>query len=572
MDLDYAVIGGGVAGAYTAWRLQQDRGADASIGLFEYGDRIGGRLYSVTVPGVPSLKAELGGMRYIPDSHKMVADLVDHLKLPTRNFPMGAPDPVGANCNLFYLRGRHMRLHELSDPAKVPYNMAWSERGLGPTNLQVQVMNNIYPGFADLSLCDQMKIKVFGQPMWKYGFWDLMFRVLSNEGYQFMKDAGGYDANVANANAVTQLPATEYGDETQYLTLCDGYQALPLTLAKRFNALPGGNLAAGSRIFMNHCLKEIRIGDGKYRYELVFQPTVTENAATRMGAADPIVVRAKSLVLALPRRSLELVKSDMFEAEPLKSSLGSVLIQSAFKLFMAYQQPWWRSLGLVAGRSVTDLPVRQIFYFGTEGEQSGGDPTMNSLLMASYNDISTVPFWKGLEIGEPYIGPNNPCIAESPDEAVPITPYRATRLMVEVANAQIATVHALPSIPMPYAAVYHTWNEDPYGGGWHEWKAGYRLDKIMWQMLKPLPDQDVHIVGEAYSYGQGWVEGSLTTAEQMLQTHMGLTPPRWLDPNYQLMPAPEGGCGEIEGCLRSFDTADVLQAATPSCFGRKQIS
>lgn len=149
MDLHYAVIGGGVAGAYAAWRLQQDRGADASIGLFEYGDRIGGRLYSVTVPGVPSLKAELGGMRYIPDSHKMVADLVDHLKLPTRNFPMGAPDPIGAKCNFFYLRGRHMRLHELSDPAKVPYNMAWSERGLGPTNLQVQVMNNIYPGFAD---------------------------------------------------------------------------------------------------------------------------------------------------------------------------------------------------------------------------------------------------------------------------------------------------------------------------------------------------------------------------------------------------------------------------------------
>ena len=511
-------------------------------------------------------------MRYIPDSHKMVAELVDHLKLPTRNFPMGAPDPVGANCNLFYLRGRHMRLHELSDPAKVPYNLAWSERGLGPTNLQVQVMNNIYPGFADLSLCDQMKIKVFGQPMWKYGFWDLMFRVLSNEGYQFMKDAGGYDANVANANAVTQLPATEYGDETQYLTLCDGYQKLPLTLAERFAALPGGKLAAGDRIAMNRCLKEIRICEGEYRYELVFQPTVTENASTRMAAAEPIVVRAKHLVLALPRRSIELIKSEIFEAEPLKSGLGSVLIQSAFKLFMAYQQPWWRSLGLVAGRSVTDLPVRQIFYFGTEGEQSGGDPTMNSLLMASYNDISTVPFWKGLEIGERYMGPNNPCIPESPDEASPVTPYDATRLMVEAANTQIAAVHALPSIPMPYAAVYHSWNEDPYGGGWHEWKAGYRLDKIMWQMLKPLPDQDIHIVGEAYSYGQGWVEGSLTTAEQMLQTHMGLAPPGWLDPNYQLMPAPEGGCGNVEGCLQSFDTAEVLAAATPSCFGRKQIS
>ena len=43
-----------------------------------------------------------------------------------------------------------------------------------------------------------------------------MFRVLSNEGYQFMKDSGGYDANVANANAVTQLPATEYSDRHEF--------------------------------------------------------------------------------------------------------------------------------------------------------------------------------------------------------------------------------------------------------------------------------------------------------------------------------------------------------------------
>jgi len=144
-DLDVAIIGGGCAGTYSAWRLQQETGADNSISLFEYSDRIGGRLYSVTVPGVPSLKAELGGMRYIQESHKMVADLVEHLKLQTRDFHMGAPDPVGANCNLFYLRGRHLRLHELADPDKVPYNLAWSERGLGPTNLQIQAMDNIYP-------------------------------------------------------------------------------------------------------------------------------------------------------------------------------------------------------------------------------------------------------------------------------------------------------------------------------------------------------------------------------------------------------------------------------------------
>src|SRR5580704_17235610 len=163
MDLEIAVVGGGVSGAYSAWLLQQAM-TEAHIGLFEYSDRIGGRLYTVTLPGLPHVKAEVGGMRYIPDAHIMVASLVDHLQLPTNDFPMGAPAPVGSNCKLFYLCGRHLRLHELADPAKVPYNLAWSERGLGPSNLQVQVMNNINPNFGNLTLCEQMKIKVFGQP------------------------------------------------------------------------------------------------------------------------------------------------------------------------------------------------------------------------------------------------------------------------------------------------------------------------------------------------------------------------------------------------------------------------
>ena len=578
MELDVAIVGGGVAGAYAAWRLQQELGADHSIGLFEYSDRIGGRIYSVTVPGVPSIKAELGGMRYIQESHKLVADLVEHLKLATRDFPMGAPDPIGANCNLFYLRGKHLRLHELADPDKVPYNLAWSERGLGPTNLQIQVMDNIYAGMANLSLCQLMKIKVFGRPLWKYGFWNLMYRVLSNEGYQFMKDSGGYDANVANANAVTQLPATEYGDDTEFLTLCDGYQQLPLTLARLFDEAKGGKLAAGERIYRNHCLAEIGAGDADYRYTLHFQPTVTEEARTSVSeTAAPVVVRAKRIVLALPRRALELVKCDMLDGNAqYLDDRNSVLIQSAFKLFLAYEAPWWRTLGLVAGRSVTDLPMRQIYYFGTEGEQRGGEPFLNSIVQASYNDISTVPFWKGLEKGTPYAGYMPACVEPGVTNPIPVTEHRATQEMVEDCNKQIAQVHALPEVPMPYSAVYHTWNEDPYGGGWHEWKAEYRLDQVMWRMLKPVASEDIHICGEAYSYMQGWVEGSLQTAEQMLESHFGLTRPRWLDADYALMPCPEGGCGDdLDGCVTAPDTADLIQeldALTPSCLVTRDIS
>jgi monoamine oxidase len=399
-----------------------------------------------------------------------------------------------------------------------------------------------------------MKTKVFGKPIWQYGFWDLMYRCLSNEGYQFMRDAGGYDANVANASAVAQLPATETSDSTKFLTLRDGYDQLPITLAKQFNDELPGILPQGSRVHMNHRLAEIKIGSGDFPYTLIFEPTSTIDCKTRvLGDAGPITVHAKKLILAMPRRSLELIKSSWFDDPWLKANLPSVLIQSAFKLFLAYERPWWRALGLVAGRSVTDLPVRQVYYFGTEGEQPGGEPFLNSLLMASYNDISTVPFWKGLESGDAYPGYKPSCLEPGVTDVMPRMEHKVTDVMVQIATKQLSEIHALPEIPAPYSAVYHDWSEDPYGGGWHEWKANYRLDQIMCRMRKPVADQDIFIVGEAYSYDQGWVEGALDTAESALEDFFGLPRPPWLPASYALLPTPCPGCRDLTGCVECND-------------------
>ncbi|NWD71210.1 FAD-dependent oxidoreductase [Pseudomonas gingeri] len=568
LELDVAVVGGGVSGCYSAWRLQQVHGDTQNIALFEYGDRIGGRLFSITLPGLPNVVAEVGGMRYIPgpDGHVVVDSLVKHLKLPSQDFPMGAPKPVYSKNNLFYLRGKRFRYRDFVEaPEKIPYDLAWSERGFCPEDLQVKVMNYVYPGFDKLSLCQQMQVTVFGKEIWRYGFWDLLYRVMSNEGYQFMKDAGGYDANVANASAVTQLPATEYKDTTEFLTLTKGFQSLPLTLAAKFAKLPG-KLPGKQRVQMNQRLTAISYAkDTDFPYRLHFQATTTVDGSTR-DSGSPSVVKAKKIILAMPRRSLELIDSPFFSDPWLKDNLGSVLVQSAFKLFLAYEQPWWRALGLVAGRSVTDLPVRQIYYMGTECEQKGGEPTLNSLLMASYNDIGTVPFWKGLEGGAPFVGhtPVNLAGLLKSEPVVPRSQFTVSDEMVRVAQMQVTQVHDQVELPRPYSAVYHAWDADPYGGGWHEWKANYRLDQIICRMRHPVENQQIHIVGEAYSYGQGWVEGALTVAESTLQDFFGLKRPTWLSKHYALLPVPTpDGCalhpGQRPACK---DCADTLNEVT----------
>jgi len=53
LEVDIAVVGAGISGAYSAWRLKE-RYPEKHVALFEYSNRVGGRLYSVPLPGRPS--------------------------------------------------------------------------------------------------------------------------------------------------------------------------------------------------------------------------------------------------------------------------------------------------------------------------------------------------------------------------------------------------------------------------------------------------------------------------------------------------------------------------------------
>jgi monoamine oxidase len=538
---DVAVIGGGISGVYTAWRLKSSD-PSLKVAVFEYGNRIGGRLYSYPMPGMPHIKAELGGMRWL-ESHKIVVGLIAQLELATRVFPMGKDG--GAN-NLMYLRRRQLRVKDLTDPAKVPYLLNPDEQGMNPDQLQGWVQDSLLPFNKDLTAQEWWTVPVLnGTPLYKIGFWNLLYRVLSSEAYQYMNDAGGYYTNVANSTAPLSLPITEYDPSNQYWTLADGYEQLPRVVAEEFRRL-------GGEIHMNHRLDSFgrRPSDG--RYALEFACTETDEAGRTRDIAraetfaddpdaespDPrgheVHVDADRVVLAMPRRSIELIRWNRLERDrELRHDLEAVISQAAFKMFLGYPYPWWRSLGLDSGRTITDMPIRQTYYFQTESEMPGGDPdNHNSLLMVSYNDLGSLPFWKALEEGEPFRGtPDSPANQFIEGEAVRPHRFQITENMVQAAQEQVREVHGLKFVPEPYTAVYHDWSDDPYGAGWHAWKAGEKFWEIMPRM-RGIAGENVHICGEAYSIGQGWVEGALQTAELMLKEHFGLTRPPFIPQEY----------------------------------------
>ena len=525
--IDVAIVGGGPSGVYTAWRLQNfypygedqdlpdlfrkssDSESKISITLIEGSDRIGGRLESLVPPGMPHLRAEFGGMGF-STNHVRVAGLVNYLGLPTENFVTSTPESI------YFLRNVFYRASQATDPSIVPYNLPAGESGKTFDEILVDAGLAVVPDMKTLSdqeWWDLMYSMEFqGRPMYEHGFWDIMLQEMSNEAYRFIEDSNGHMPFFGEWNAAEAFPwnfiDTRAG--TQLKTIPTGYEQMITNLYDIF-VQNGGNVRMQTRLKTFYSI-------GNYTaplMQLVFE--------------DGSVMYARNLILAMPRRSLELIAAnlDNMLAEPaVKDLIETVKPIPHLKIFTAYDTPWWNQVSITDGHSNTDLPLRTIYYIGTES-QEGGDPNNhNSLLMASYTDGRYVTFWDGVDHGDLFTGNPNPWVASEPG-----SPYWGkqpiTVAMKDEIQRQLKVVHQLDNIPDPYTAAWRDWGEDPFGGAWNTWNIGVKAPDVMNAILQPDPTTPLLIVGSAYSHWQGWVEGALETAEMALQQKYQLPPPPW---------------------------------------------
>ena len=512
--LDVAIVGAGVSGLYSGWRwLSSPQGQGSRVAIFETSKRVGGRLLSAEPPGMPEARVELGGMRFTT-GQKTVSALVDYLKLETEPFV------VSQDQNIAYLRGKRLRTVELSDPSKVPYDIPKADHEgfkMGFTALAAEryLCEVLHQKHVDLETVDWDKVartgRYEGRSVRDLAMRYTYCREVSHEAFQFAEDTSGYDSIFFTWSAADGYPwnLDDYGASIEYKRLTWGYEMLPKTLRDQFEGL-------GGQIHFDHRLVRfdtVQLEDGSEGVEL----HIEVNGRTK-------VVYARKLILAMPRRSLELI-------EPSGSVLGKEqhevhrLIRSVepiplFKLALCYRHRWWEELGITQGQSVTTLQVRQLYYWPV-----GDDTKAGAILI--YNDGLDLDYWAGLR-KDPIPYPNEDHGSNEP--SIEWKEHPAPALMVHEAHRQLLEIHGLEDTPdrRPYAAAYRDWGEDPFGGGANFWPEFVDSQKVSKRIVQPVPGKPVYICGEAYSHAQGWVEGALNTAEDMLQNHLGLQPPSYL--------------------------------------------
>ncbi len=520
---DVAVVGGGVAGLYAAWRLatsdrRREEGAPPRIAVLEATDRIGGRIETVTFPGMPQHRAEFGAMR-LASWQELVLGLAKRLGIEIEPFPMGDKH------NFWHLRGKRLVAEDLSDPAKVPYRLEGREVGQTPQELLDHVARTLLRDRTmpnDRARWDELKVSLRyrGRPAREFGFWNVLADELSSEAVNFVSDTVGFGSMTQNWNAIEalQLIYSDFGPDVHYVRFAGGTDRLTVELANRF-ADTGGEIFCANPV--------TRLDPGPEG------PPELRLTVWNRRRRSTWQLRARHVILALPRRALQLLGHPGSLFDPyrldetdLRELAASVHRYPAFKLFLAYEEPWWRELQISSGRSVTDLPIRQTYYFGVEESE-------RALLMSSYNDDRAVAYWQGLgwtEQDEPTAPRLQVAGAGGPSHVL-VAPHE----MIRHAQAQLSRMHGF-EIPSPYLAAYRNWGAPPFGGAWHLWKVNADSVAIGKRMRQPLPNYNVHVCGEAYSGIQGFIEGALTSTELVLQEQLGLQAPDWVPEHYYLGP------------------------------------
>ena len=547
--LDVAIVGGGASGIYTAWRLINASATELesirakiggegplAIGVFERSARVGGRLLSASPASMPTTTMEIGGMRYL-STQPLVKGLVEN-KLNVKRHEQIVDVPT----NLAYLRGRLFRQNELDRTGTtLPYGLTEAERMVittdGTTTPAQLVFWAVFQEFPEINGMSSQRLRSFlqdatvdGKPLYQVGFWNLLSRHLSHEGRQLAITAIGYDVLGANANAVDIIAENfDFTPNSTYSLFDEGFETVFWELASQFEA-------SGGTITMGRTLES-------FDYVEHDDPSSDLNLEFEQG--DDVTARA--VVLAMPQAALLALRRrgpvlDPDRAPDVQGLLSSVEGIPLYKLFLVYETPWWNDAWkLTAGRSITDIPVRQCYYWATNANEA-------SAIMC-YNDLSSTSFWGGYQTVP--LGPRD-ATTDTVDDSMLFHPdhvdesavdhdeivrrrrknwddHKAPHEMVMEMHRQLMEMHGVPDAPEPIDAAFMDWMNAPYGGAVHFWNPGHKSWEVHRRMTQPVEDVNVFVVGEAYSTAQTWVEGALQTSEIFLQERMDMSAPDWID-------------------------------------------
>lgn len=219
-----------------------------------------------------------------------------------------------------------------------------------------------------------------------------------------------------------------------------------------------------------------------------------------------VEVLARHVVLALPRSPLMQFSTQL--PGRIIELVDSVIPIPLVKCFFVNENPWWDASTLPQTRA-SSTPAREIHYtFREEGNSRRG-------LVLVYSDSPSMHCWT------PFVKQKEHLKAELNLDQRLVDGYLrylrsnpdSTDSKEIEAEAQLISCYGIRDL-----------SREPFEAGCHIWKAGVHVEEAIKELASfslsgaSLSNKNIHICGEAYSDFQGFIEGSLRSALQVIKT------------------------------------------------------
>ncbi|XP_065945175.1 achacin-like [Magallana gigas] len=494
---DVTIIGAGVGGSYTGWRLR-DKGW--KIGIYEYSDRVGGRMYSKYFPDAPDLPVDLGAMRIRPEDHVRMIKAGRELGLTFVPFTEGGgriPERT-----LLYLRNTRLRTFELGGP-RTPYRLR-PEELMDPRDLS-RLLSETYSNYNGTNPRAEHfnATTIDGVPVYLQSYENVIQKTgISWEARTYIRDSSAFHTGLGNVQSNSRFLKTrqEFEEENtrptdlpSYVTVPTGMNSFPVEFMRKFLVSNPKSHA----LKMNSQLMKI-LRKKKGIYQLKFRKTVSINGSI-MPTKNYFFVYSRNVILAIPKVPVLKIQIPQFSNPTFLSALNSVLDVQCSKIFLIYNYPWWLGGSHNFTYTQSDLPYRQSYNWGISR-------TGKAVLLISYAETDAVPFWSRLQnMGN--------IVSKRYDDT------RVTDEVVKQAHLQLSRVYNrhVNSIPAPIDGMMFIWNKYPYNGGWVVWKPGSRWYDIKRYLTRPFPRENIYINHGYWGADlNGWGESSLEGADDVL--------------------------------------------------------
>jgi monoamine oxidase len=432
------VVGAGLAGLTAAYELRR-AGHDPVI--LEAQQRVGGRVQTIREPFAPGLYAEAGAMR-IPRAHSLTMAYLEAFGLQTMPFTMNNPRAY------YHLRGRRYRIDELNlDPDHLAFDIAEHEIGrtihemwedaLRPIVRRLEPHGDaVWP--AIVSEHDEYSVREFLEVRgWSEGAIELFGLV--------------YNYEALMNSSFLELLREEVGHfYTDMVQVVGGMDGLPRAF------LP----ALQDRIRFS--AKMVAIDQTPDAVIVHFQTIAGRQQVT----GDYAILTVPFPVL----RHVEVLKPF---SRTKQRAIRQLHYDASAKIFFQCRRRFWEEEdGIFGGGTVTDLPVRNIYY------PEHGRETGRGVLVASYTWSEDAHRWGAL----------------APQD-------RIVQAMENVAQVHPQVLDAFE------VGASKMWHHDEFAGG------AFALFEPGQQTLLHehiiAPEGRIHFGGEHASLTHAWIQGAI---------------------------------------------------------------